>query len=145
MTGSGRLKDLSDVLELIKLINLPADFAEQLNPYVREKYAELWHQSTRRFITLWRNKWLTARAETIGDMIAALREAARSLDAMRADGVTLEGDGVGDDYAYLVTTDPEIAKKYDMVGESEFWRHEENALDDDSDDATGPPGTLPEN
>ncbi len=145
MTGSGRLKDLSDVLELVKLLNLPADFAEELNPYVREKYAELWRQSKRRYVTLWRNKWLTARAEAIDDMSAALREAARTLDAMRSDGVTLESDGVGDDYAHLVTTDPEVAKKYDMVEESEFWGHEEDALEEDSDNAGGAPRNAPKN
>ena len=42
MTNLGRLKDLADVIELIKLRDLPAEFAEQLNPYVREKYLELW-------------------------------------------------------------------------------------------------------
>jgi hypothetical protein len=29
--------------------------------------------------------------------------------------------GTGDDYAHLVTTDPIVAKKYDMHDESEFW------------------------
>ncbi len=43
MTGGiGRLKDLTDVVELIKILRLPADFAQELNPYVRETYAELW-------------------------------------------------------------------------------------------------------
>jgi hypothetical protein len=42
MSNASRLRDLADVLELIKLLNLPAEFAEQLNPYVRAKYAELW-------------------------------------------------------------------------------------------------------
>jgi hypothetical protein len=42
MTAPGRLKDLADVQELIRLLRLPADFAEQLQPFVREKYAELW-------------------------------------------------------------------------------------------------------
>jgi hypothetical protein len=42
MTNAGRLKDLADVQELIRVLKLPADFAEQLNPYVRDKYFELW-------------------------------------------------------------------------------------------------------
>lgn len=42
MTAPGRLKDLADVQELIHLLHLPADFVEQLQPFVREKYAELW-------------------------------------------------------------------------------------------------------
>lgn len=41
ITASHRLKDLADVQELIKIKNLTADFAEKLNPFVREKYLEL--------------------------------------------------------------------------------------------------------
>jgi hypothetical protein len=41
MTAPHRLKDLADVQELIKIKNLQADFAETLNPFVREKYLEL--------------------------------------------------------------------------------------------------------
>ena len=37
-----RLKDLADVQELIKTRGLPASFAEELNPYVREEYLRLW-------------------------------------------------------------------------------------------------------
>ena len=42
MTAPDRLKDLADVQELIKVRGLAADFAEGLNPYVREKFLELW-------------------------------------------------------------------------------------------------------
>jgi aminoglycoside-2''-adenylyltransferase len=42
MTSPGRLKDLADVQELIRVLKLPADFSGQLNSYVREKFAELW-------------------------------------------------------------------------------------------------------
>ncbi len=42
MTGSDRLKDLADVQELIKHLNLPQDFQARLNESVREKYLELW-------------------------------------------------------------------------------------------------------
>jgi hypothetical protein len=42
MTNLGRLKDLADVQELIKAVMLPSEFADQLNPYVRDKYLELW-------------------------------------------------------------------------------------------------------
>ena len=41
MTAPHRLKDLADVQELIKIKSLEAGFAENLNPYVREKYLEL--------------------------------------------------------------------------------------------------------
>ena len=42
MTNPGRLRDLADVQELIRILRLPADFDQQLQPSVREKYAELW-------------------------------------------------------------------------------------------------------
>ncbi len=41
MTAPHRLKDLADVQELVKAKNLTADFAEKLNPFVREKFLEL--------------------------------------------------------------------------------------------------------
>lgn len=44
MTAPHRLKDLADVQELIKIKKLGADFADKLNPYVREKFLEL-HRS----------------------------------------------------------------------------------------------------
>lgn len=42
MTNPDRMRDLADVLELIKLLALPKDFALGLAPYVREKFTELW-------------------------------------------------------------------------------------------------------
>ena len=43
MTGGvGRLKDLADVVELVRLRELPRDFLTRLAPYTRPKYAELW-------------------------------------------------------------------------------------------------------
>lgn len=43
MTGGiQRMKDLTDVVELVKILGLSSEFADELNPYVREKYLELW-------------------------------------------------------------------------------------------------------
>ena len=41
MAHPGRLKDLADVQELIRIHKLEEAFAAKLNPYVRAKYAEL--------------------------------------------------------------------------------------------------------
>jgi hypothetical protein len=41
MTAPDRLKDLADVQELIKIRNLSSDFANKLNPYVREEFLKL--------------------------------------------------------------------------------------------------------
>ncbi len=41
MTNPGRLKDLADVQELIRVLRLPAEFVDGLNPFVRDKFTEL--------------------------------------------------------------------------------------------------------
>jgi hypothetical protein len=66
---------------------------------------------------IWRNKWLTADAESIDDMIAALQAAAEELRAMKDKGVVLDADGsdMENDCARLVTTDPAVAKEYDFT------------------------------
>lgn len=136
MTSTERMKDLADVQELIKTLNLAKDFDQKLNPYVRDRYNELWQASRpsqKRYVRIWRNKLLTVDAENLNDMASTLEKAAATLRAMLADGVTLDSDGGNsEDYAYLVTTNPGIARKYDMHDESEF-------LDgSDEDDTPGP-------
>jgi hypothetical protein len=42
MTAPDRLKDLADVQELIKIRGLEAEFAKRLDPYVSEKFLELY-------------------------------------------------------------------------------------------------------
>ena len=42
MTNPGRLKHLADTQEMIRHLGLPCEFAEQLDPFVRLKYRELW-------------------------------------------------------------------------------------------------------
>jgi hypothetical protein len=128
------MKDLSDVIELIKILSLPPDFGSTLNPYAREKYAQLWNDAnprTRRFITLWRNKWLTAEARSLQDMIDELQAASDQLRAMLTDGVTLDpNSGTSDDYVHLVTNDPVIAKKYGMHDEREFLEDDDSERDE---------------
>lgn len=45
LTGKGRAKDFGDAQELMMLLSLPQSFAEQLSPYVRERYDELWQNA----------------------------------------------------------------------------------------------------
>ena len=42
MTNPGRLRDLADVQELIRVRKLPVKFAGRLSPFVRERFVELW-------------------------------------------------------------------------------------------------------
>ncbi len=65
-----------------------------------------------RYTRTWRNKFLTLDAKTLEDMVNMLQSAYEELDEMLETGViTLEG-GADDDYALLVTTDPDVARKY---------------------------------
>jgi hypothetical protein len=41
MTNPGRLRDLADVQELIRVLKLSVDFSDRLHPYVRDKFTEL--------------------------------------------------------------------------------------------------------
>ena len=55
MTTSERVKDLADVVELIKALDLPRDLAGKLNPFVGDKYEQLWadaHPPAKRYLTL---------------------------------------------------------------------------------------------
>lgn len=42
MTNPGRLKDLADVQELIRALKISAEMQQQLDPFVRDKFRELW-------------------------------------------------------------------------------------------------------
>lgn len=42
MTTTHRPRDLDDVIQLIRINGLTPQYAERLNPYVRDKFAELW-------------------------------------------------------------------------------------------------------
>jgi hypothetical protein len=42
LTAADRLKDLADVQELIKVVKLPRDLGEQLDPSVRDEYYRMW-------------------------------------------------------------------------------------------------------
>ena len=41
-TAAHRMKDLGDVQELIRTLKLSRDFSQQVDPFVRAKYLELW-------------------------------------------------------------------------------------------------------
>lgn len=48
MTAPHRLRDLADVLELIRIRQLPEAHADRLHPYVRDEFRELWHAAQSR-------------------------------------------------------------------------------------------------
>src|SRR5271165_1417013 len=65
------------------------------------------------FVLLWRNKWLTSDARTIGDMANCLEAAADELREMEARGVILDlTSDIDADFATLLTDDPEVAEEF---------------------------------
>ena len=110
MTQPDRMKDLADAIELIKSLALPSKFSDELNPYVRAKFLELWnmvHQVQARFIAI----------RPVPENGTLRNAEASLLNAMQEDGVSIiERDH---EWITLATTDPVIAKKYDMHDESE--------------------------
>jgi hypothetical protein len=42
MTAAHRLRDLDDVIRLVRARKLPREFEAELHAYVRPKYLELW-------------------------------------------------------------------------------------------------------
>lgn len=84
--------------------------------------------------TFWRNKWLTADAQSIEDMIRLLRSAADELDEMRQAGVKLDPDGgTENDYAVLVTEDKQAAERFGLVA----WCDECGDEMDEGEDSRG--------
>jgi len=82
---------------------------------------------------IWRNKFLTADCQTLGDMADRLAQSAEVLRTMDRTGkVRLEG-GAEDDYARLVTDDEAVAIYYDFE-EIEDDGHDEDEDGDEADD-----------
>ncbi len=108
MSSAQRAKDLIDIQQLIKAAHLPLDLADQLDPYVQEKYRVLWSlewPAGRRYLRAWPRESLTL--ETLDRLLAEglVVDAARSSDAQ---------------FEFLGTTDPQVAFRYDMPDESEY-------------------------
>jgi hypothetical protein len=125
MTNPDRLKDLADVLELIRLFHLPEDYAARLNPYVGDKYHELWHSihaNTRRFITIRQTLPLPESLQSLDDLLAALPADASKWTAMRDAGIVLdtEKSRLLDGYLVLATTNPSVAERFGLHDETEM-------------------------
>ena len=48
MSAPHRLKDLADIIEVIRALDLPAELEDELHPYVRDKFRELWQAAQTR-------------------------------------------------------------------------------------------------
>lgn len=91
----------------------------------------------KKYELVWRNKWLTADAKTMEDMVAMLHGAADHLQEIIDTGEVMLGPGgMSDDYAFLMTTDKATADRFGFVEieEDEEGFDEEDELEDDCND-----------
>ena len=74
MTSAHRGRDLADVQDVIQVLKLSEGFAESLDPYVREKYRQLWLELAfgRRFKTIYRSKKIGEPMKSIDDLISLI-------------------------------------------------------------------------
>ena len=124
INNPARMKDLADVLELIRILNLPKGLSEQLHPFVQEKYQELWkvaHPGEQRYVLILPGLPLQLEARSLQDIISQYETSVANLRSMLAEGVTIETrQGSKTESHCLVTTDSDLARKYGMHDETEF-------------------------
>ena len=95
MTDAGRMKDLADVLELVKALGIAADFGVGLHPFVQSTFRRLWtdaNPSAKRYIALVPSKWpVEGAASPRRPLIERTRRRCRNEAAIdaRDDGATL--------------------------------------------------------
>lgn len=105
-----RGKDLVDVQELIQTLHLPLSFAQQLNPFVRPKFTEIWqllHAKQQEFVLL-------LPADTAPEQLQALIDAGAVRDSSRDRA----------NYICFTTTDQHLATKYGFAAEDEYWNED---------------------
>lgn len=125
MTGGvDRAKDQSDVVELMKARGLSFELVEKVHPYVRDQYRELCDRLSkldRPHAILWPGDLANAATISGSDLSQRLAEIDPSLNPMFADGVVpvVVSSKLGP-RILLRTTDRRIARKYQMVDESEI-------------------------
>jgi hypothetical protein len=124
MTGDGRTKDLADVEELIKTLALPVKLAESLHPYVQDRYREIWsrlNSAPKRYLWLLGKSRQTSGVKSFEDLIAAVGKYFPEFAQMRDAGVQLAPDDPHHTHFVFTTSDPEVAKRFNMIDETEFW------------------------
>jgi len=66
----------------------------------------------KKYITVWRNKWITSKAGSIDDFIKVYKNLGEMMQRWKDKGITLDPDiigGAGDDYAQFCTYDEAVA------------------------------------
>jgi hypothetical protein len=87
-----------------------------------------------RYESIFRCKWLGDGSETLSEIAEKLEQEIVLLKQMEADGIVMEAT-MEDDYAFLVTENEEIAKKYSFYEcEEEEYEEDIEIIDDGDED-----------
>ena len=84
----------------------------------------------KKYITVWRNKWITSKAGSIDDFIKVYEDLAGVMRHWKEKGIVLDPDidgGVGDDFAQFCTNDEEVALQEGFEKE-EFEDYDDETL-----------------
>ncbi len=120
MTNPQRGKDLTDVAELIRTLPLDQSFADQLNPFVKPKFIDLWKQqqtAASRYLAAWNCPLIQAQPQSIEELLNA--DAAPWLRELAAAGIRVAKELSLPGQAILYTHDRATANKYGLVDEFE--------------------------
>jgi hypothetical protein len=135
-----RGKDLTDIEEMIRILHLPESLAAELNPYVRDKYRELWQKlrlSTKRYVMRCRCDITSDAAQSLDAIDRLLQATIPRFQEMKTDGVEFDYErGIHDGFCYLYTHDRTVAEKYGMVHADELLDDLDQISDDESDDVS---------
>ena len=125
MTHVHRRKDLADVMEVIKTLNLAENFSESLDPYVQPTYQQLWRELNSPadgFLLVWHIANPNVAVHSFDDLISTQPQHAPLLSAMRAAGLEIRiPRKTNADYVLLTTTDPRLAAQFGMIAETDFF------------------------
>ena len=92
------------------------------------KHSSQWsHDGPQRFVKPWVEIAIGHDPQTMADLLSAFPTQTIAILAMQRDGIELEPAMASYDLPLLVTTDPTIAAKYDMISEDDYWNEQEAA------------------
>jgi hypothetical protein len=119
-------RETIDVIELIRVLHLPLELMDELNPIVRDKYLQYWtclNVPPPKYIRPLRAPGCLESMDNPDELLAKCGLSAELRGGMLRDGILLERRPSG--RAMLTTTDWKLAEKYDMHLEDEYWRIDE--------------------
>jgi hypothetical protein len=116
ISNENRQKDLEDVRQLILIAKLPQSYIEQLHPFVKAKYSELWLQlHGQRYYLRWRIPTLTTTPNSWSELQQALPARMAELQVMAQAGIQLDpAASKRPTDLWFATNDWQVAEQFDM-------------------------------